>query len=243
MQIAGQCASGQKVGDMDCIISIEEWSSISDAKKTTWMEHNLPANKASLAQRKLVCGVATNDAQYRVSIELHGKKMICPSYSDWVCMITRAYSASAIRRNSSYIHSSVCSDWLLFSRFRSWWMKNHVDGWQLDKDILSDSKTYSPDTCIFVPQWINVFASSMRKTARNSLIGAGYSKRDGVFAARCMNPLTGVNEYLGTFTNEHGAHESWRSRKMSIANELKSDFDKIDERIYPSIIKMIDEAK
>lgn len=44
-----------------------------------------------------------------------------------------------------------------FSNFAEWFDKHHVEGWELDKDILvSGNRTYSPETCCFVPHEINV---------------------------------------------------------------------------------------
>lgn len=37
----------------------------------------------------------------------------------------------------SYIGVTVCDEWRSFMKFREWWLENHVDGWQIDKDLLT----------------------------------------------------------------------------------------------------------
>jgi len=68
----------------------------------------------------------------------------------WMCKFGEIHpSCQKVRRTST---------WLSFMRFREWWTENHVDGWQLDKDLLVlNNKTYSPDACIYIPQWLNKF--------------------------------------------------------------------------------------
>lgn len=93
----------------------------------------------------------------------HGVGKINVLYCDeqakkfWCRMIRRCYSDNLHKQHPTYSDCSVCEDWLFFSNFAEWFDKHHVEGWELDKDILvSGNRTYSPETCCFVPHEINV---------------------------------------------------------------------------------------
>ncbi len=79
-------------------------------------------------ESKLVCGVGVTDADYTVSKVVNGKNVKCPFYMRWTNMITRCYSAKALRARPSYIGCSVDSKWLVFSSFKVWMEKQD---WEL----------------------------------------------------------------------------------------------------------------
>lgn len=64
-----------------------------------------------------------------------------------------------IENQESYCEVTVCDEWQRdFEKFYDWCLDNYVEGWQIDKDLLSgDEKIYSPDTCLFVPPEVNAF--------------------------------------------------------------------------------------
>lgn len=104
------------------------------------------------AKNKLVCGIGIND--YDGSMRINGKRML--SYACWHSMLNRCYSAEYQTRFPTYIGCSVCEEWLLFSNFKVWYDENYKPRFQLDKDILfPGNKVYSPETCRFVPQYLN----------------------------------------------------------------------------------------
>lgn len=82
-------------------------------------------------------------------------------------MLLRCYSKKEKLKLPTYDKCVVCDDWLTFSKFKLWFDKNHVEGWQLDKDLLFEgNKLYSPETCIFVPRRFNTLTTkrSRKKT-------------------------------------------------------------------------------
>ena len=48
-------------------------------------------------------------------------------------------------------------------------------------------------------------------------VGVHLDKRIGKYQARCKNPFTGKQEYLGLFSAPEEAHEAWRKRKHELA--------------------------
>lgn len=118
-----------------------------------------------------------------------------------------------------------------------------MDGWQLDKDLLMGARVYSPYTCIFVPHWLNSFATD-REAYRGDLpIGVCFHKMAGRFMASCRHPMTDNKVYLGLFDNKEAAHMAWVDRKLSIALELKCEMDVIDERIYDGVASIINSMR
>ena len=72
--------------------------------------------------------------------------------SIWLGMINRCYSGV----NKAYDNVSVCKEWHNFVTFAKWYTNNNVEGWHMDKDLLStENKIYSPETCCFIPLVIN----------------------------------------------------------------------------------------
>lgn len=90
-------------------------------------------------------------------------------YDTWTNMIEICYSDNTRHNHLAYFDCTVCEEWHNFQTFAEWYAKNYYeigDGrMHLDKDILvKDNKVYSPSTCIFVPQRINMIF--MKKTER-----------------------------------------------------------------------------
>ncbi len=74
-------------------------------------------------------------------------------YQTWHSMLRRCYSPVFKKDKPTYEGCEVCEEWLHFSVFRKWYAANNKANWELDKDLLiPGNKTYSPETCIFVPR-------------------------------------------------------------------------------------------
>lgn len=199
-------------------------------------------NAARRGGKRLVHGVGINDADYAVKPRVKGEMVECKAYGSWKNMLERCYSAKYHRIQPTYIGVKVCGDWLSFMAFRKWWAENQVDGWQLDKDLLSDDRIYSPETCIFVPSWLNNFTTHRAAKRGEWPIGVYFDKRSGKLKSRCNHPF-GRQEYLGHFSTPDEAHAAWLARKLEIAHELKNLMDDIDTRIFQRVIEIIVRAK
>ena len=207
--------------------------------RSLFIEDNFKANAISIAKRGLVYGVGSNDAGYCTQPCIDGKQVRCKAYQDWQRMIERCYSSRYLHANTTYIGVTVCDEWRSFSAFRNWWLDNYVDGWQLDKDILSDMRTYSPETCLYVPSWLNSFITDHGAASGEWPIGVCYDKRRGKYRASCSNKIEKKLEHLGYFDTAAEANRAWAIRKLQIALALKSQMDGIDMRIYPRIVDII----
>lgn len=107
-------------------------------------------------KKRRVLGVAINDADYNVYKIINGKRVVSHAYRTWKNMLTRAISKDYKLSSPTYKDVTVCDEWLYFSKFKEWYDKHYVSGYQLDKDIkVKGNKIYSPSTCLFVPMCIN----------------------------------------------------------------------------------------
>tara|TARA_R110001632_G_scaffold37039_1_gene93693 strand:- start:22 stop:681 length:660 start_codon:yes stop_codon:yes gene_type:complete len=79
------------------------------------------------------------------------------AYVAWHDMIVRCYSQKKLMNSPTYINCTVCDEWRNFQSFAEWFSKNHIKGFQLDKDIkVSGNKIYKPDACCFVSPAENI---------------------------------------------------------------------------------------
>lgn len=224
------------------MITMQEWNKFNNLDKTIWLERNHPAGCIG-SPRELVRGVGVNDAPYCTQPRIYGKQVRCPAYRAWTSILTRAYSAKFHVKCPTYMGVEICDEWKNFCAFRTWWIENQVDGWQIDKDLMSDSREYSPETSIFVPAWLNSFTLDSGSARGVYQIGVCFHKQSGRFVAGCCNPMSKKREHLGYFTTPEAAHLAWRARKLELALELKPKMDEIDLRIYPIVIEIINSAK
>lgn len=199
-----------------------------------------PSNNISIAGRKSVYSIGINDADYATQPFINEEQSICPVYRTWLGMLKRTNSKQYQEQRPTYKDIAVCNEWLLFSNFRKWFIENHVDDYQLDKDLLFvGNKIYSPETCIYVPSWLNSFVLARNSSRGKYKIGVCWNEQQGKFVARCSNPITKKQRHVGCYDDEIEAYNAWLARKLEIALELKSEMDAIDLRIYPNVVEII----
>lgn len=160
----------------------------------------------------------------------------CPYYSIWVGMISRCYSNKSFGKNAVYADCTVSEEWLIFSNFRAWMIKQNWEGMQLDKDILIDgNRMYSSDTCVFVTRQTNVFVTDSAKARGDLPVGVSWHKSSKKYQSRCKNPFTNKSEYLGLFSCKWKAHDAWLAKKLEYANTLS--LMQTDKRVALALIE------
>lgn len=102
----------------------------------------------------------------------------------WRNMIRRCYSEKVLRKCPTYKDVTVCGEWKCFQNFAKWFYENYnfesMRDWDLDKDILiKGNKSYSPETCCFVPQEINT-------------LFLGCNSKRGEYPIGVSSPIRGV---------------------------------------------------
>lgn len=87
-------------------------------------------------------------------------------YQAWADMMRRGYCKKYKSKNKSYHDVIVCDEWHNFQNFADWYVINHIDGCELDKDIKKDGNIiYSPSTCLFVSHQENSEKASAKEYA------------------------------------------------------------------------------
>jgi len=171
--------------------------------------------------KKIILGVAINDADYVVCGIFKGKRVTCPFYSTWKSMLNRCYGIKYISRKPSYKDCQVCREWLLFSNFKAWMEKQDWQGKELDKDLITKgNRIYSEKNCAFISKCLNNFIVEGGIKRGNFLLGVTWHRRNGSFQAQCRNPITKKCDYLGQHKTQESAHLAWKRRKHELALQL-----------------------
>lgn len=153
----------------------------------------------------------------------------------WISMLKRCYSEKYQNNKPTYIGCTVCDEWIYFSNFKKWFDENYIEGFQLDKDIIvKGNKVYSPNTCCFVPQEINMIIYNKNKRK--------YDLPKGVIKSKNNRYVASVNMYgeikrLGCFSTPEEAFMAYKEAKEKYIKEVAEKWkDKIDIRAYNSLI-------
>lgn len=112
-----------------------------------------------------------------------------------------------------------------FQDFMDWATSEHGYGlkdsgglWHLDKDILIyGNKTYSKDSCVFVPQSVNKLVLENPLFRGDLPIGVSISS-SGKYRARCKQD--GKEIHLGVYDSPEQAHLAWLYKKKQIVQEV-----------------------
>lgn len=174
--------------------------------------------------RKPVNGVGVND--FPGPVRVNGA--LCTSYTVWANMLKRCYSVADKITAPTYAGCLVAEVWHRFSVFDKWFSANYVEGWQLDKDILiSKNRVYSPDTCVFIPQSLNLLLAVNSKIRGPYPLGVTASRSR--FVARVK--VDGKQIHLGVFKTVEAAHKAWQLAKAA----LIESFPVFDPRIRKAL--------
>ena len=155
-------------------------------------------------------------------------------YQKWMSMLKRCYSKNNNEKSKSYKTIEVCEEWHNFQNFAQWFEENYIEGWELDKDLLSfDSKIYSPTSCCFLPNEINIF---LKRSGNNHSSNKGvYPIRNGY---KAIIQKYGKQIYLGFHNSLEKARKAYLNEKNKHKMELLEKYkDKLPDRTYNAILK------
>lgn len=184
------------------------------------------------SRKKKICGVGVNDFDGAIKIKTKHLK----SYDCWRNMIMRCYDVKEQEKHPTYKGCVVCDEWLYFSNFKKWFDENYRDGYEIDKDILyKDCKYYSPQTCLFVPRYIN----NLFRAREDNRYGMGvrYNKQTCKYFA--VTSINGKTKYGKVFNSKEEAYQDYRELKYKeIKRVAINAFKKgdIDEKVYKALL-------
>jgi len=172
------------------------------------------ASTISLAKRKLVYKVGTNDAWFTVKPKINGKQKTYKPYQIWRDMIKRCYDSTCQEKHPTYIGCKVCKDWLTFSVFEKWMLTQDWQEKQLDKDIIfQHNKVYAPKYCRFIPQALNKLLNGCDAARGDLPLGICWDKETGKYMAQIS--INGKAKKIGRFKTVPEAKASYNKAKYS----------------------------
>jgi len=180
------------------------------------------------ANKKPLYGIGINDSTVTVNRMNDGKLIRCPLYARWKDMLRRCYCPEFHKNHPTYIGCKVAEEWHQFSNFRNWMEKQNWQGMYLDKDFLTDSKVYGPDTCVFIPQWLNTIFNRDRGREHN----IAKPRRIGNWIGyRARLRTTDGDIYLGMFPTPEAAHAAYVTAKTDYVRSRYPEIALIDPRL------------
>lgn len=134
--------------------------------------------------------------------------------------------------------------WAGCAEFRKW-AENQIgfgiEGFELDKDVLiKGNRVYGPDTCVFIPQELNILFSSCYKASRRGKypLGVCFNRGSGTFVAQMSDRQNaGLDKYLGSFATVEEAFACYKATKEARIKKLALQWkDKIDQRAFEALM-------
>lgn len=177
-------------------------------------------------------GVGVNDLDEPIS---HNGKHF-KFYLVWKSMMYRCYYKGFHKRENTYSDCFVCEEWTYLSNFKRWFDENYVDGYELDKDILSDgNREYAPNKCCFVPKQINNLIKKSQICYKSIHNGITKSKKDNF----CVTIQKRKRKIV--FKGINSLEESiniYNEEKTKYIHELADEYyskHKITESVYEAL--------
>ena len=94
------------------------------------------------------------------------------AYNTWVHILWRCYGH--VEKDKAYEGCVVAKEWHNFQNFAKWFRNNYYEvpnqQMQIDKDILSTSRVYSPSTCLILPGCLNAMVVRQPRKKKNIAI-------------------------------------------------------------------------
>lgn len=156
-------------------------------------------------------------------------------------MFFRCYDEKHKDKRTTYDGCEVCEEWLNFQNFAEWFQENYYEieneKMCLDKDILiKGNKIYSPQTCVFAPNDINVLFTKTNKLRGTTPIGVTWHKRDKVYEAHLSMDKKCI--YLGKYDTPEEAFQAYKIAKEKNIKRMADKYkDKIPQKLYDAMYK------
>lgn len=164
------------------------------------------------------------------------------SYDIWHSMLQRCYDKRLQEKRPTYKECEICNEWLYYKNFKEWFDRNYYSIEEqricLDKDILvKNNKAYSPETCIFVPNNINVLFTKRDSERGKYPVGVSWHKEGSKYQAGCrifdIKTNKTKNKYLGLYNTSEEAFQVYKKAKEENIR-LVADYykDQIPQKLY-----------
>ena len=152
-------------------------------------------------------------------------------YKIWHSMIQRCYNEKHQQssKNLKYKNVKVCEEWHNYQNFLKFYEENNpkIDGikFHIDKDLLQqklDEKIYSPYTCIFLPEKINLFLSNKQSKNKSGYIGVHWCNTYKKWVSKTNDFVSGKSISIGKFTDINEASLAYQKARAIQAEHAKN---------------------
>lgn len=155
---------------------------------------------------------------------VNGEKYVTKSYNLWCGITDRLNTKNYIDVTNGFTDYQEFAVWCNNEYgYRNIDEKGNL--WCLDKDILTRSRTYSKDTCIFVPSSINLLFTDKRQYHNKYPRGFSWHKEKKKFRSYCQT-VDRKQKHLGYYDDIKDCHKAWQRYFSSKLKEIiRSDND------------------
>lgn len=173
--------------------------------------------------------------------KIRGK--VTKQYHVWSGMMNRCYSETSKTDHWKCYREGVevSKEFLDFQEFGKWFDDNYIEGWDLDKDVLSFIKgvnVYSHETCIFLPPRLNKLLIGNPKLLNEDLPAGVTSVNTGGYQARLS--VGTHREYLGYSLCPNKVHSLYKEAKHNfIIETLRTYRDVLPEVTFKYIVDYV----
>jgi len=145
-------------------------------------------------------------------------------------------------KNAAYLREKaiVCDEWFDYQCFAEWWhsVEYKQVGWCLDKDILSKgNKLYSPETCCFVPQEVNILFINNRINRGKYPLGVYQHPVNKNYVASLRQGDRSLSQHIGSYPTVELAFAAYKNAKeIFIRSKAVLWKAQLDPRVYEAMM-------
>ena len=175
-----------------------------------------------------------------VGNRLSKEEMQHKAFKNWNRILIRCYAEKQQERQPTYKGCYVSDYFLKYQNFKEWYTQQ--PNWDnpkyvLDKDLLSpkDAKTYSPETCVFIPKEINGLLTTTKAKRGCLPVGVCLRAKDTKYSATCC--INGVDKHLGLYSTVEEAFCIYKkTREDYLKSKAEKYKDELDIRAYEALM-------
>jgi hypothetical protein len=159
--------------------------------------------------------------------------------------LTKRCKVGSVQQERSVCYQGAENQFIDFQEFTDWsaeevgyQLKDEGTGnyWSLDKDILNSTRIYSKETCLFVPNKVNVFVAFRKPKDAELPIGCYYNTQRAKYVGQVKEKGKTIN--LGGYSTSLEAHRAWQEEKIRIGYELAEDY-KFHGKLYDGLSELV----
>ena len=155
-------------------------------------------------------------------------KKTTQEYEVWRNMLQRCYDEKTQERQPGYKMVKVCKDWHNFQNFAKFYEDNYPKinnlKLSLDKDLLqqgTENKIYSPETCVFLPQYVNNFLTNKKSNNTSGYTGVSWYSDSKKWVVHIHLLEKNKQKTLGYFQTPELASQSYQQARAEQSEKVK----------------------